>query len=116
MLITVPWGINAARILLAEDHLMFRLGLSHSRAGKSHEVVGGVGRPRAIRLARTLHPDVAVLDLTATQFKTVSMPPEESSEFPQDKNDPSRHTLNQYVMEAVRAGQGYVLKTQATPG
>jgi DNA-binding NarL/FixJ family response regulator len=53
------------RILLADDHVIFRQGLSHLlREQTDWEVVGEVADgAEAVRLAQALAPEVAVLDL-----------------------------------------------------
>ena len=103
-------------ILLADDHPMFRQGLRTllEREGFDIRAEADEGQT-AVRLARQLNPDVAVLDLgmpmlngidaarqihklaRATQVVLLTMYEEEA-----------------YVLEALRAGiRGYVLKAQA---
>jgi two-component system response regulator NreC len=106
------------RLLLAEDHLMFRQGLKAIVERENLEVVGEASDGHeAIRLARTLHPDVAVLDLAMPNLNGLDAAREIIQSSPKTKTILlTMHTEDQYVMEALRAGvRGYVLKTQATP-
>ncbi|HEX2667207.1 MAG TPA: response regulator transcription factor [Gammaproteobacteria bacterium] len=104
------------RILLADDHPMFRQGLKALLEREGFDVVGeAADGHEAVRLARQLGPSIAVLDLGMPLLNGI---------------DAARQILKQtagiqvivltmyeeeaYVLEALRAGiRGYVLKGQA---
>jgi DNA-binding NarL/FixJ family response regulator len=105
------------RLLLAEDHVMFRQSLKAIIERENLEVVGEASDGyEAIRLARTLRPDVAVLDLAMPNLNGLDAAREIIQASPKTKTILlTMHTEDQYVIEALRAGvSGYVLKTQAT--
>lgn len=104
------------RILLADDHPMFRQGLKALLEREGFEVCGeAADGHEAVRLARDQSPDVAVLD--------VGMPLMNGLEAAREiqKRVPTTHVVlltmyedDAYVLEAVRTGiRGYVLKAQA---
>ena len=104
------------RVLIADDHQLFRQGLRGLLERAGHEVVAEASDGReALRLARTLNPDVAVLDLSMPQLNGLDAAHEILRAVPEIKiilltmyNDRA------YVLQALRAGaKGYVLKTQA---
>jgi two-component system response regulator NreC len=104
------------RILLADDHPMFRQGLKALLEREGFEVVAeAADGHEAVRLARQLSPELAVLDLGMPLLNGI---------------DAAKQILKQtagiqvivltmyeeeaYVLEALRAGiRGYVLKAQA---
>src|SRR5882672_4215434 len=106
----------SCRVLLADDHQIVRQGLRGILVAAGHEVIGEASDGyEALKLARTLNPDVAVLDLSmpllngldtarelrrlSTEIKTILL---------------TMHTDKRYVLQALKAGaKGYVLKTQA---
>ena len=104
------------RILIADDHPMFRQGLRSLLEREGFEVVGeAADGHEAARLARQLNPSIAVLDL--------GMPSLNGIEAARDiyKRAPGTQVVlltmyedDAYVLEALRAGiRGYVLKAQA---
>lgn len=105
------------RILLADDHLMFRQGLKTLIERESLDVVAEASDGHeSIRLAKELHPDVAVLDLSMPLLNGLDAAREITQTSPKTRTILlTMHTEDQYVTEALRAGiRGYVLKTQAT--
>jgi DNA-binding NarL/FixJ family response regulator len=104
------------RVLLADDHQIVRQGLRGLLEKAGHTVVGEAADGyEALKLARSLNPGIAVLDLSmpllngldtareirrlSTEIKTILL---------------TMHTDKGYVRQAFKAGaKGYVLKTQA---
>ena len=104
------------RVLLVDDHLMFRQGLKTLLEREGLDVIGEASDGReAIRLAQQLNPDVAVLDLVMPLLNGVDAAREITKVS--RKTKPillTMHTEDRYVIEALKAGiTGYVLKTQA---
>lgn len=105
------------RVIVADDHAIVRTGIRHVLENEpGFEVVGEAATgAEAIELARTLAPDVAVLD--------ISMPGESGLQVTQAlrRIAPetrvlilSMHDNTEYVLEGVRAGaHGYILKDTA---
>ena len=103
------------RVLLADDHVIFRQGLRGLLERAGFDVVAEAGDGHeAVRLAHELSPDVAILDLamplldgsgaakeigrTSTGTRTILL---------------TMHAEEPYIVKALQAGvRGYVLKTQ----
>lgn len=105
------------RVVVADDHVMFRQGLIAMLEGDEFNVVGEAEDGHdAIRIVRNLTPDLAILDF--------SMPLLNGIDAARDiqRRSPDTHVvlLTMYdddacVLEALRAGvRGYVLKSQTT--
>lgn len=105
------------RVVVADDHVMFRQGLISMLEGDEFNVVGEAeDGHEAIRVVRNLTPDLAILDF--------SMPLLNGIDAARDiqRRSPNTHVvlLTMYdddacVLEALRAGvRGYVLKSQTT--
>lgn len=104
------------RVLLADDHQIFRQGLRRLLEAAGHEIVGEASDGReALKLARTLCPDIAVLDLSMPLLNGLDAGREMRRFAPQIKIILlTMYTDKGYVLQALRAGaRGYVLKTQA---
>ena len=104
------------RIILADDHQLFRQGLRSLLEKAGHEVVGEAADGRAaVALAQTLHPDVAVLDLSMPLLNGLDAAQEIKRVAPGTKTILlTMYTDKEYVLRALDAGaRGYVLKTQA---
>jgi two-component system response regulator NreC len=103
-------------VLLADDHQLFRQGLRGLLETAGHEVVGEAADGReAIQLAQTLHPDIAVLDLSMPLLNGLDAARELKRVSPDTRTILlTMYTERSYVLRALRAGaRGYVLKTQA---
>jgi two-component system, NarL family, response regulator NreC len=106
----------ALRILLADDHCIVRQGLRALLERSGFEVVGeAADGQEAVKLAESLRPDVAVLDLTMPVLNGLDA----GRQILQRKPAPAvmlltMHTEEHHVAAALRAGfRGYLLKTQA---
>jgi len=104
------------RILLAEDHVMFRQGLRVLLEQIGMVVIGEASDGQeALRLAHEHQPDVAVLDIAMPHLNGLETARRLREALPQTKIILlTMHTEEPYVLEALQAGTvGYVLKTQA---
>lgn len=104
------------RILLADDHQLFRQGLRGLLEKAGHEVVGEAADGRAaLALAQTLKPDIAVLDLSMPLLNGLDAAHEIKRAVPRTRTILlTMYTDREYVLRALQAGaRGYVLKTQA---
>ena len=102
------------RILLAEDHAIVRQGVKQLLTHEGYSVVAEAANGRdAVRLARELCPDIAVLDLGMPLLNGVDAARQILKVSPSTK--PILLTFKKevpYVLAAFRAGaKGYVLKT-----
>src|SRR5713226_5221532 len=103
-------------ILLADDHPVVRQGLKALLERDELDVVGEVSDGQeAVRLARELRPDIAVLDFAMPLLNGLDAAREIVHASPRTKTILlTVHADAHYVLEALRAGvKGYVLKTQA---
>lgn len=104
------------RILLADDHPIFRQGVRSllEREGLTVEGEAGDGRT-ATALAAAIFPDVAVLDLGMPLLNGLDAAREIGHASPHTRVVLlTMHTEDPYVIRALQAGvRGYVLKSQA---
>lgn len=105
------------RVLLADDHALFREGLRLILERAGHEVAGeAADGHEACKLARTLNPDIAVLDLSMPLLNGIDVARELRRLAPGTKAILlTMYPDRAYVLRALKAGaKGYVLKTQVT--
>ena len=104
------------RVLLAEDHALFRQGLRELLDTAGLSVVGEASDGvTAVRLTRELQPDVVVMDLNMPRMDGIDA----TSEIMQTERPPvvlvlTVSTMNDDVLDAIAAGaSGYLLKDAA---
>lgn len=107
----------SVRILLVGRHAMLREGLRSLLQNKSDmEVVGeATDGPMAIRLARQLKPEVAVMDVDMTGLDGIDATRRLTNEFPTVKVVAISSNLKRsFIVEILQAGaSGYILKERA---
>jgi len=105
------------RILLADDHAVLRAGLRVLLSAQADlEVVGEAAEgAEALRLARSLKPDVVVMDIGMPGVSGIDATARMRRELPSTKVlILSMHDDQGYLRQALRAGaSGYVLKKAA---
>jgi len=101
------------KILIADDHTLFRESLSSLLASRGFDIVGEAREGReAVELARRLQPDIVLMDLSMPGLDGLAATGLISSEMPHIKvviltgsDDDAK------LFEAIKAGaQGYLLK------
>ncbi len=104
------------RVLLADDHQIVRQGLKALLEREGFDVAAEASDGlEAVRLARDLQPDVAVLDIAMPLLNGLDAARQVLQASPRTKAIVlTMHAEDHYVLEALRAGvTGYVLKTKA---
>lgn len=104
------------RILLADDHPIVRHGVRALLEKEGFKVVGEASDGQEVlRLAQTLFPDVAVLDLAMPNLNGIDTCRQLTRDVPKTKSILlTMHADDHYVLEALQAGfKGYVLKNKA---
>lgn len=101
------------KVLLADDHALFRAGIASLLAAAGHEVVGEAGDGiEALERTRELHPDLVLMDITmprcggleATRLIKAEMPDTKIVIVTVSQDDAD-------LFEAVKSGaEGYLLK------
>ncbi len=103
-------------VLVAEDHQLVSDGIVALLKAAGHEIVGRASDGQtAVRLAETLHPDIAVLDASMPLLNGIDASRAIQKVRPDTKAIiVTVHDEDEYVLNAFRAGvRGYVLKKQA---
>lgn len=104
------------RVLLADDHAIVRQGVRELIEEGGHTVVGeAVDGHQALRMARELEPEIAILDLSMPRLNGLEAARELRKTLPHARIILlTMHETRDHVLRALRAGaKGYVLKTQA---
>lgn len=105
------------RIILADDHAIFREGLRAQLSSvKGMEVVGEAGDGRqAVKLAEKIKPDVVVLDISMPLLNGIEAARQIIKAVPKARVIIlSMHKDRQYITEALKAGAlGYIAKEES---
>lgn len=104
------------RILLADDHAIFRQGLKGLLERGGFDVIAEADDGReAVRLTQELGPDVAILDLAMPRLNGLDAAKEISQVSPRTRTILlTMHSEEPYIARALQVGiRGYVLKTQS---
>ncbi|HKV04300.1 MAG TPA: response regulator transcription factor [Candidatus Acidoferrales bacterium] len=104
------------RVLLADDHVLVRQGLKSLLEREGFQIVAEASDGQAaLDHARSLQPDIAVMDITMPTCNGLNAAREIRLCSPKTKTILlTQHDEEQYVSEALEAGvKGYVLKSQA---
>ncbi|MGH9361257.1 MAG: response regulator [Thermoanaerobaculia bacterium] len=101
------------RVLIADDHALFRDSLKSLLAARGHEVVGEAKNGReAVELAKRVRPDVVLMDLMMPEVDGLAATRLISADLPEVKVvvlTASDDDAN--LFEAIKSGaQGYLLK------
>ena len=101
------------RLLIADDHSLFRDGLRSLLKAQGHEVVGEAKNGReAIELAKQLSPDLVLMDLSMPELDGISATRQMTAELPAVKVVILTASEDDATLfDAIKAGaQGYLLK------
>jgi len=105
------------RVLLVDDHTLFRQGLrTLLEKHGAFEVVGEAEDGRtAVKLVEQMHPDVVVMDIAMKGLNGIEATRQVRQRFPRTQVVMlSMHLLESYVRQALEAGaSAYLLKSAA---
>ena len=105
-----------ARVVLADDHVIVRQGLTAQLEREGLKVVGeAADGTQAVQRAKELRPDVVVLDFAMPTLNGIDAARAIHQAVPTTKMLLlTMYTEDQYVLEGLRAGiRGFIRKTQA---
>jgi two-component system, NarL family, response regulator NreC len=103
------------RIVLADDHVLVRQSLRSLLEREGFQVAGEASDGQeCVRQVETLHPDIAVMDISMPILNGLDAAREVNRSSPKTKTILlTQHDEGQYISEALEAGvKGYVLKSQ----
>src|SRR6266567_4366649 len=107
------------RVVLADDHALVRQGLRSLLEKEKFQVVAEASDGQeAVRFSESLHPDIAVFDISMPTLNGIDAARELGRSCPKTKAILlTQHEEDQYIREALEAGvKGYVLKSQVARG
>ena len=102
--------------MLADDHQIIRQSLKVLLEREGLKIVGEASNGQeAVKIAESLHPDVAVLDVSMSVLNGIDAAKEIQKVSPQTKTVfLTIHDEDPYLLDALRVGaKGYVVKTHA---
>lgn len=105
----------AIRILLGDDHVLVRQGLKSLLEREKFQVVAEASDGQeVVRLAESLHPDIALIDISMPTLNGIDAARELARSCPKTKVILlTQHEEEQYIYEALESKvKGYVLKNQ----
>ncbi len=103
------------RVVLADDHALVRQGLRSLLEKEKFQVVAEASDGQeAVRFSESLHPDIAIFDISMPTLNGIDAARELGRSCPKTKAILlTQHEEDQYIREALEAGvKGYVLKSQ----
>ncbi|MGE0638863.1 MAG: response regulator [Thermoanaerobaculia bacterium] len=101
------------RLLIADDHALFRQSLSSLLVARGHEVVGHASDGReAVRLAHELRPEVVLMDLSMPNFDGLAATRLIAADLPEIRVVIlTASDDDQKLFDAIKSGaQGFILK------
>lgn len=104
------------QVLLADDHQIVRQSLKVLLEKEGLKIIGEASNGQeAVKIAESLHPDVAVLDVSMAVLNGIDAAKEIQKVSPQTKTIfLTVHDEDPYLLDALRVGaKGYVVKTHA---
>lgn len=109
-----PNTMNNLRLLVADDHQMFRAGISNLlRTEEGFEIIGGASNgEEAVQMAVELQPDVVLMDIHLPKLDGISATQKITEAFPNMKILALTSSEEEnYVVGMIRSGaKGYILK------
>jgi len=109
--------VQPYRVILADDHVMFRQGIKRLLGDlKGVEVIGEVGDGiELLSLLREVRPQMVILDISMPRLRGLEAAKEIKTSFPQVKVlILSMHRNTEYFYNAISSGaEGYLLKEDA---
>ena len=101
------------KLVIADDHLLFRDSLKSLLETRDHQVVAMAGTGReAIEMARRYHPDLVLMDLAMPEMDGLSATKVIAAEIPEVKVVVlTASNEDEDLFDAIKAGaEGYLLK------